>query len=178
MTPTPRQPALHLHLKYQELKKYSSTIGDLVFMNNILGIDLASLPLDQELSGSDSTTAHRVISQLGCLNTESDVKMTARMIAERVLVGRLAPLITECPATVTDGLERWLRGAGIDGSLLCMPQRPVLSRMLLIFWSLNYASRGIWKGRRVPHRSREGICKRTRQFVRRSCWKYLQIRYL
>lgn len=101
--------------KYQELKKYGSTVGGLVIISGIMGIDLSKLPLDQELSESDSTAADKVRSQLASITTEGETKWTPRLISERASVGGLAPLIVGSPTTVADELERWIREADIDG---------------------------------------------------------------
>ncbi|KAI0129471.1 xenobiotic compound monooxygenase, DszA family [Xylariales sp. AK1849] len=68
--------------KHQELKKYASTIGGLVFMSGITEIDLSQVPLDQELKDSDSISANKVHSQLANITGDPDAKWTPRMVAE------------------------------------------------------------------------------------------------
>lgn len=40
--------------KYENAKKYSSTIGSLVLFSGWTGIDISKIPIDQELKESDS----------------------------------------------------------------------------------------------------------------------------
>jgi alkanesulfonate monooxygenase SsuD/methylene tetrahydromethanopterin reductase-like flavin-dependent oxidoreductase (luciferase family) len=112
------------YAKYEEIKKYSSIVGGLVFISGIMGIDLSKLPLDQELTESDSTVADRVHSQFASLTTEANTKWTPRKIAERAAVGGLAPLIIGSPTTVADEMERWITEGDIDGFTLVHATTP------------------------------------------------------
>lgn len=110
--------------KYEELKKYSSTTGGLVFMSGLTGIDLSKVPLDQELKTSDSTDANKIHSQLASLTMDNETKWTPRMVAERASLGGLAPLMVGSPATVADEMEVWMREADIDGFVLAQMTAP------------------------------------------------------
>ncbi|KAH8666334.1 luciferase-like domain-containing protein [Xylariales sp. PMI_506] len=110
--------------KYEELKKYASTTGGLVFMSGILGMDLSQIPMDQELKSSDSTSAHKVHSQLSNLFNDQETKWTPRMIAERAAIGGLAPLFIGSPQTVADAMERWIKVADIDGFTIVQMEAP------------------------------------------------------
>ena len=50
--------------KYEELKKYASTVGGLVLVSGWIGIDLSKHPLDYDLSEKVSTEDHKVRSLL------------------------------------------------------------------------------------------------------------------
>ncbi|KAI1881077.1 hypothetical protein JX265_001317 [Neoarthrinium moseri] len=110
--------------KYQELRKHASTTGGLVFMSGLTGIDLAQVPLDQELRTSDSTDANKIHSQLANLTMDDETKWTPRMVAERASLGGLAPLMVGGPATVADEMQRWVREADIDGFTIAQMTAP------------------------------------------------------
>lgn len=112
------------HAKYEELKRYTSTTGGLVFMSGLTGIDLSRVPLDQELKTSDSTDANKIHSQLASLTMDSETKWTPRMVAERASLGGLAPLMIGSPATVADEMERWVVEADVDGFTIAQMTAP------------------------------------------------------
>ena len=103
--------------KYEELKKYASTIGGLVLFSGWTGIDISKIPLDQEITASDSLEAHKVTSILDALLTTSKniPKWTPRVVAERAAIGGLGPVAVGSPQTIADELESWVREADIDG---------------------------------------------------------------
>ncbi len=103
--------------KYEELKKYASTIGGLVLFSGWTGIDISKIPLDQEITASDSLEAHKVTSILDALLTTSKniPKWTPRVVAERAAIGGLGPVAVGSPQTIADELESWIREADIDG---------------------------------------------------------------
>jgi len=103
--------------KYNELKKYVSTIGGLVLVSGWTGIDLSKYPPDYDLSAKDATEDHRVRSLLDSFTvTSPDVpRWTPRVIAEKASIGGLGPVAIGSPTTVADELERWVREADVDG---------------------------------------------------------------
>lgn len=103
--------------KYEELKKYASTVGGLVLFSGWTGIDISKIPLDQEITAADSLEAHKVRSILDSFTTTSKEipKWTPRVVAERASIGGLGPVGVGSPQTVADELEEWIKEADIDG---------------------------------------------------------------
>lgn len=103
--------------KYEELKKYASTIGGLVLFSGWTGIDISTIPLDDEITAANSTEAHKVTSILDAFTTTSKEipKWTPRVVAERASIGGLGPVSVGSPQTVADELEYWIKEADIDG---------------------------------------------------------------
>ncbi|KAF7555455.1 hypothetical protein G7Z17_g2105 [Cylindrodendrum hubeiense] len=103
--------------KYEELKKYASTIGGLVLFSGWTGIDISKIPLDQEITAADSLEAHKVRSILDSFTTTSKEipKWTPRVVAERASIGGLGPVGVGSPQTIADELEEWIRESDIDG---------------------------------------------------------------
>ncbi|KAJ9145325.1 Dimethyl-sulfide monooxygenase [Pleurostoma richardsiae] len=110
--------------KLAELKQYASTVGGLVLVSGMLGIDLSKIPLDKELTADDSTEANKVRSHLESVLTNTEAKWTPRKIAERVGIGGLGPLAVGTPDQVADELERWVREGDIDGFNLAHATTP------------------------------------------------------
>ncbi|KAH8881376.1 Nitrilotriacetate monooxygenase component A/pristinamycin IIA synthase subunit A [Thozetella sp. PMI_491] len=105
------------HEKHEELKKYASTIGGLVLFSGWTGIDISKIPLDQEITASDSAEANKVTSIMDAFTTTSKEipKWTPRVVAERAAIGGLGPVSVGSPQTVADELEYWIREADVDG---------------------------------------------------------------
>lgn len=103
--------------KFEEVKKYASTIGGLVLVSGWTGIDLSKVPVDKELTAADSEEPHRVQSLLDTFTaTSEDVpKWTPRVIAERAAIGGLGPVSVGSPQTVADEMERWIQEGDLDG---------------------------------------------------------------
>lgn len=103
--------------KYEELKKYASTIGGLVLFSGWTGIDISKIPLDQEITAEDSLEAHKVRSILDSFTTTSKEipKWTPRVVAEKASIGGLGPVGVGSPQTIADELEHWIKEADIDG---------------------------------------------------------------
>lgn len=103
--------------KYEELKKYASTIGGLVLFSGWTGIDISTIPLDDEITAANSKEIHKVTSILDAFTTTSKEipKWTPRVVAERASIGGLGPVSIGSPATVADELEYWIKEADIDG---------------------------------------------------------------
>lgn len=105
------------HAKYEELKKYASVIGGLVLFSGWTGIDISTIPLDQEITTADSLEAGKVTSLLdSLLKTSKDIpRWTPRVVAEKAAIGGLGPVAIGSPATVVDEMERWISEADLDG---------------------------------------------------------------
>ncbi|KAI0136202.1 HK97 family phage prohead protease [Xylariales sp. AK1849] len=104
-------------IKYEELKKYASTIGGLVLVSGWTGIDLSKIPLDQEITAADSVEAHKILSMLDAFTTKSEhvPRWSPRVIAEKASIGGLGPVGIGSPETVADDMVRWIREADLDG---------------------------------------------------------------
>jgi alkanesulfonate monooxygenase SsuD/methylene tetrahydromethanopterin reductase-like flavin-dependent oxidoreductase (luciferase family) len=103
--------------KYEELKKYASTIGGLVLVSGWTGIDLSKVPLDQEITEADSLEPNKVRSLLDAFTTTSKYvpKWTPRVIAEKAAIGGLGPVAVGSPQTVADEMEHWINEGDLDG---------------------------------------------------------------
>lgn len=103
--------------KYEEAKKYASTIGGLVLFSGWTGVDISQIPLDQDITAEDSKEAHKVRSILDAFTTTSkDIPhWTPRVVSEKAAIGGLGPLGIGTPAQVADELERWVEDADVDG---------------------------------------------------------------
>ncbi|KAL2673926.1 hypothetical protein Neosp_012371 [[Neocosmospora] mangrovei] len=103
--------------KFEEVKKYASTIGGLVLVSGWTGIDLSKVPVDKELTAADSEEPHRVQSLLDAFTATSEKvpQWTPRVIAERAAIGGLGPVSVGSPQTVADEMERWIQEGDLDG---------------------------------------------------------------
>ncbi|CAL5869636.1 uncharacterized protein PFLUO_LOCUS3866 [Penicillium psychrofluorescens] len=103
--------------KYEELKKHASVIGGLVLFSGWTGIDISTIPLDEEITPAHSLEAGKVTSILDSLTkTSKDVpKWTPRVVAEKAAIGGLGTVAIGSPTTVADEMERWIREADLDG---------------------------------------------------------------
>jgi alkanesulfonate monooxygenase SsuD/methylene tetrahydromethanopterin reductase-like flavin-dependent oxidoreductase (luciferase family) len=112
--------------KYEEAKKYASTIGGLVLFSGWTGIDISKFPLDTKLTAEDSLEANKVTSILSAFTTTSKEipEWTPRVVAERAAIGGLGPVAVGTPAMVADELERWIAEADLDGFNLAYVQTP------------------------------------------------------
>jgi alkanesulfonate monooxygenase SsuD/methylene tetrahydromethanopterin reductase-like flavin-dependent oxidoreductase (luciferase family) len=114
--------------KLKNLKKYASTIGGLVLFSGWTGIDLSTIPLDQEIKTSDSLVANKVQGIMDMFNSDGDdkdaPKWTPRLVAERASIAGLGPLSVGSPQTVADEMERWKSEADIDGFNICYVTTP------------------------------------------------------
>jgi alkanesulfonate monooxygenase SsuD/methylene tetrahydromethanopterin reductase-like flavin-dependent oxidoreductase (luciferase family) len=112
--------------KYEEAKKYASTIGGLVLFSGWTGIDISKIPLDQDITAADSKEAHKVRSMLDAFTTTSpDVpQWTPRVVAEKAAIGGLGPVGIGTASKVTDDLERWAEEADLDGFNLAYVTTP------------------------------------------------------
>lgn len=110
-------------IKYETLKQYASTIGGLVLFSSWTGVDLSTIPLDQEITAADSLIANKVYGILDLLTPDSEDKdaprWTPRLVAERASIGGLGPISIGSPQTVADEMERWICEADIDGFNIC-----------------------------------------------------------
>ncbi|KIV82187.1 hypothetical protein PV11_04314 [Exophiala sideris] len=103
--------------KYEDAKKYASTIGGLVLFSGWTGIDISTIPLDKDITTEDSKEAHKVRSILDAFTTTSETipRWTPRVVSEKAAIGGLGPLGIGTPAQVADALEKWVEEADVDG---------------------------------------------------------------
>jgi hypothetical protein len=89
----------------------------LVLFSGWSGIDISTIPLDEEITAAHSKEAHKITSMLSAFTTTSaDVpKWTPRVVAEKAAIGGLGPVAIGDPARVADEMERWVREADLDG---------------------------------------------------------------
>ncbi|RMZ81105.1 hypothetical protein DV738_g2442, partial [Chaetothyriales sp. CBS 135597] len=112
--------------KYEEAKKYASTIGGLVLFSGWTGIDISRIPIDRDITADDSLEAHKVRSILDAFTTTSpDIpQWTPRVVAEKASIGGLGPVAIGTPAHVADELVKWVTEADLDGFNLAYVTTP------------------------------------------------------
>lgn len=102
--------------KYEEIQKYSSSIGGLVLFSGWTGIDISQIPIDQ-VTAADSLQTEKITSFLDWFSTTSDrvSEWTPRNVAKIASFGGFGPVSVGSPQTVADEMERWIREADVDG---------------------------------------------------------------
>ncbi|RAO72341.1 uncharacterized protein BHQ10_008353 [Talaromyces amestolkiae] len=104
--------------KFEEAKKYASTIGGLVLFSGWTGIDISKVPIDEEIDPEKhSLEKHKVhsISETLTARTPELPSLTPRIIAEAAAIGGLGPVPVGTPSQVADVLEKWVQEADLDG---------------------------------------------------------------
>jgi long-chain alkane monooxygenase len=112
--------------KYQDYARYASWEGSLARWSALMLIDLSRLDPDQPLEHVETDGIRGMVEVFTKLDPTRT--WTPRAIGEFVGVGGGGPLFVGSPATVADGLERWIAEAGVDGFNLADPVPPVTSR--------------------------------------------------
>ncbi|RMZ81289.1 hypothetical protein DV737_g2551, partial [Chaetothyriales sp. CBS 132003] len=112
--------------KYEEAKKYASTIGGLVLFSGWTGVDISKIPIDRDITAEDSLEAHKIRSILDAFTTTSpDIpKWTPRVVAEKASIGGLGPVAVGTPAHVADEMVKWITEADLDGFNLAYVTTP------------------------------------------------------
>jgi FMN-dependent oxidoreductase (nitrilotriacetate monooxygenase family) len=108
--------------KHAELQAYASTEGALARWSALMQIDLSALDLDAPLQYVDTDGIRSMVALFTTLDPERT--WTPREIARFVGVGGGGPVLVGSPQTVSDGLERWIDEAEIDGFNLADPIPP------------------------------------------------------
>lgn len=112
--------------KYQDYAQYASWEGSLARWSALMLIDLSRLDPDQPLEHVETDGIRGMVEVFTKLDPTRT--WTPRAIGEFVGVGGGGPLFIGSPATVADGLERWIEEAGVDGFNLADPVPPVTYR--------------------------------------------------
>ncbi|PVH80653.1 HK97 family phage prohead protease [Cadophora sp. DSE1049] len=103
--------------KLLEARKYASVIGGLVLFSSWTGIDISTLPLDEEIKPSGHEQGNKISSILDQMASTSEnvPKWTPRVIAEKAAFGGLGPCPVGTPDVVADEMERWIEEGDLDG---------------------------------------------------------------
>lgn len=112
--------------KYQDYARYASWEGSLARWSALMLIDLSRLDPDAPLEHVETDGIRGMVEVFTKLDPTRT--WTPRAIGEFVGVGGGGPLFVGSPATVADGLERWIEEAGVDGFNLADPVPPVTYR--------------------------------------------------
>ena len=112
--------------KYQDYARYASWEGSLARWSALMLIDLSRLDPDQPLEHVETDGIRGMVEVFTKLDPTRT--WTPRAIGEFVGVGGGGPVFVGSPATVADGLERWIEEAGVDGFNLADPVPPVTYR--------------------------------------------------
>lgn len=112
--------------KYQDYARYASWEGSLARWSALMLIDLSRLDPDAPLEHVETDGIRGMVEVFTKLDPTRT--WTPRAIGEFVGVGGGGPLFVGSPATVSDGLERWIEEAGVDGFNLADPVPPVTYR--------------------------------------------------
>jgi alkanesulfonate monooxygenase SsuD/methylene tetrahydromethanopterin reductase-like flavin-dependent oxidoreductase (luciferase family) len=88
-----------------------------VLFSSWTGIDISSLPLDEEIRPDEHSDGNKISSILeGMTSTSENVpKWTPRVVAEKAAFGGLGPCPVGTPDMVADELERWIEEGDLDG---------------------------------------------------------------
>lgn len=112
--------------KYEDYARYASWEGSLARWSALMLIDLSRLDPDQPLQHVETDGIRGMVEVFTKLDPTRT--WTPRAIGEFVGVGGGGPVFVGSPATVADGLERWIDEAGVDGFNLADPVPPVTYR--------------------------------------------------
>lgn len=146
--------------KHEELARYASVVGGLVLVSGWTGIDLAQVPIDQELTAADSLEQNKVRSILDTFTARGgdDVpRWTPRTVAEKAAIGGLGHMGVGSPQTVADDMERWIREGDIDGFNIAYVTTPGTFEEVVELLIPELRRRGIY-----PDADEEGLTARER----------------
>lgn len=103
--------------KLADARKYASVIGGLVLFSSWTGIDISTLPLDEEIKPSEEAGGNKISSILDQMvaTSENVPKWTPRVIAEKAAFGGLGPCPVGTPDVVADEMQRWIEEGDLDG---------------------------------------------------------------
>ena len=92
-------------------------MGGLVLFSSWTGIDISTLPLDEEIKPSGHEQGNNISSILDQMSSTSEnvPKWTPRVIAEKAAFGGLGPCPVGTPDVVADEMERWIEEGDLDG---------------------------------------------------------------
>lgn len=112
--------------KLADYERYASVEGALARWSALMHIDLSQLDLDAPLEYVETDGIRGMVEVFTRMDPTRT--WTPREIARFVGVGGGGPLFAGSPATVADGLERWIEEAGVDGFNVADPVPPVTLR--------------------------------------------------
>jgi FMN-dependent oxidoreductase (nitrilotriacetate monooxygenase family) len=112
--------------KYEDYARYASWEGSLARWSALMLIDLSRLDPDRPLEHVETDGIRGMVEVFTKLDPTRT--WTPRAIGDFVGVGGGGPVFVGSPATVADGLERWIEEAGVDGFNLADPVPPVTYR--------------------------------------------------
>lgn len=132
--------------KFAEVRKYQSIEGGLAIFSAFTGIDLSQYGLDEEIKPEDSKSSAIIQSAFSNLFNEEQGtgKWTPRRAAEELSVGGNGAVLVGSPATVADGLERWVAEADVDGFNLSPVVQPQSWRDIVELLVPELQRRGIY----------------------------------
>ncbi|MFD0689735.1 LLM class flavin-dependent oxidoreductase [Actinomadura fibrosa] len=108
--------------KYASYAACASWEGSLARWSALMQIDLSVLDPDKPLEYVDTDGIRGMVELFTTLDPTRT--WTPRAIGEFVGVGGGGPVLVGSPATVADGLERWMEDADVDGFNLADPVAP------------------------------------------------------
>ncbi len=112
--------------KYEDYRRYASLEGALARYSALMHIDLSQLDPDVPLEYVETDGIRGMVEVFTRMDPTRT--WTPRAIAEFVGVGGGGPVLVGSPATVADGLERWIEESGVDGFNVADPVPPVTLR--------------------------------------------------
>jgi alkanesulfonate monooxygenase len=99
--------------KLADYRKHVSTEGSLALLSGYLGLDFASMDLDEPLESREINAIRSFVD--GLKRTDPKRVWTLRDAADSIGVAGYKAALTGSPATVADGLVGWMDETGIDG---------------------------------------------------------------
>jgi len=99
--------------KLTEYRNHVSTEGSLTLLSGYLGLDFASMNLDEPLESHEINAIRSFVD--GLKRTDPNRKWTLRDAADSLGVAGYKAALTGSTTTVADGLIGWMEETGIDG---------------------------------------------------------------
>jgi alkanesulfonate monooxygenase SsuD/methylene tetrahydromethanopterin reductase-like flavin-dependent oxidoreductase (luciferase family) len=89
----------------------------LVLFSSWTGIDISTLPLDEEIRPQEHSGENKISSILDSMVSTSDTvpKWTPRVIAAKAAFGGMGPCPVGTPDMVADEMQRWIDEGDLDG---------------------------------------------------------------
>ncbi len=100
--------------KHDELRRFASDEGALVFMSGWMGIDLAQYDLDDPIEAVESNAIQSAVEAFSSADPTGRA-WTVRDVARWGGIGGMGPLVVGSGAEVADELQEWVEDTDVDG---------------------------------------------------------------
>ncbi len=100
--------------KHDELRRFASDEGALVFMSGWMGIDLAQYDLDDPIEAVESNAIQSAVEAFSQADPTGG-QWTVRDVARWGGIGGMGPLVVGSASEVADDLQEWVEDTDVDG---------------------------------------------------------------